>query len=87
VFGQEHDGESYATNLDLTGRFNLGVSKPINGKAFIFKTKLPYGTNCISWEADVITGRKRPGEEEPASQRLKHRWAVSPETMTASVHG
>jgi iron complex outermembrane receptor protein len=27
VFGQEHDGESYATNLDLTGRFNLGFSK------------------------------------------------------------
>lgn len=27
VFGQEHDGESYATNLDLTGKFNLGFSK------------------------------------------------------------
>ncbi len=27
AYGQEHDGENYATNLDLTGKFNLGISK------------------------------------------------------------
>ena len=27
IFGQETDSENYATNLDLTGKFNLGFSK------------------------------------------------------------
>lgn len=151
AYSQENEGEEHATNLDLTGRFNLGFSKHEVFLGFDFYRAFQnYGTKDFwvtpnpalainiydpapsygipeavfdntlmfsqrpgndhsvfftQWEgvyfqdqitlwdklhimgADVTTGRKRPGEEEPATHRLVHSWIALQEMMMASVRG